>query len=48
MKKKMRLGKALKRNRRIPVLAMVRTKRKVQHNKFQRNWRSRKLRIKEE
>jgi large subunit ribosomal protein L39e len=48
LKKKMRLGKALKRNRRIPVLAMVRTRRKIQHNKFQRDWRSRKLRIKEE
>ncbi|MGI0141429.1 MAG: 50S ribosomal protein L39e [Candidatus Micrarchaeales archaeon] len=40
------LGKMLKRNRRIPVLAILRTHRKVQHNNFQRDWRHRKLRIK--
>ncbi len=44
--KKLRLGKELKRNRRVPVLAILRTHRKVQYNKFQRDWRRRKLRIK--
>ena len=46
MQKKMRLGKMRKRNRSIPVLAMVRTHRRVQYNKHQRDWRRRKLRIK--
>ena len=46
MQKKMRLGKMRKRNSRIPVLAMVRTHRRVQYNKHQRDWRRRKLRIK--
>lgn len=46
LKKKLMLGKRLKRNRRIPVLAMVRTHRRVQYNKFQRDWRRRKLNIK--
>jgi ribosomal protein L39E len=44
-KKKMMLGKALKRNRRMPVLAMVRTHRRLQSNKFQRDWRHRKLKL---
>ncbi|MCL5100418.1 MAG: 50S ribosomal protein L39e [Candidatus Marsarchaeota archaeon] len=43
--KKMRLGNKLKQNKRIPVLAMLRTHRRVQYNKFQRDWRRRKLRI---
>ena len=43
--KKRRLGKMLKQNRRIPALAMIRTHRRVQYNKHQRNWRRRKLRI---
>ncbi len=46
--KKRRLGKMLKRNRRIPVLAMVRTHRRLQYNKKQRNWRRNKMRIKDE
>ncbi len=45
-RKKSRLGKALKRNRRIPILAIVRTHRRIEYNKFQRDWRHRKLRIK--
>jgi len=45
-KKKQMLGKQLKRNRRIPVLAMLRTHRKISYNKFQRDWRHRKLKIK--
>ncbi|MDE1762344.1 MAG: 50S ribosomal protein L39e [Candidatus Micrarchaeota archaeon] len=44
MKQKMSLGRSLKRNRRIPSLVMMRTHRKVQQNKFQREWRHRKLR----
>ena len=44
LNKKMHLGKMLKKNRRIPVLAVVRTHRKVETNKFQRDWRHRKIR----
>ncbi len=46
--KKRRLGKKLKQNRRIPLLATLRTHRKLQTNAFSRNWRSKKLKIKEE
>lgn len=46
-KKKIALGKQMKRNRRLPVLAMVRTHRRLQSNKFARDWRHRKLKIKE-
>jgi|BEDMetMinimDraft_2_1075160.scaffolds.fasta_scaffold55054_2 Ribosomal L39 protein. len=45
VEKKLRLGKKLKENRRIPVLAMLRTHRRIEYNKFQRDWRHRKLRI---
>lgn len=45
--KKTRLGKKLKQNRRIPILAMMRTHRRLQSNKFQRDWRHRKLKLKE-
>lgn len=44
--KKSRLGRSLKRNRRMPVLAIVRTHRKVQRNIFSRDWKHRKLRTK--
>lgn len=47
-KLKMRLGKKLKQNRRIPALAMLRTHRSVQYNRFQRSWRHRKLRLSKE
>ncbi|MHB1830710.1 MAG: 50S ribosomal protein L39e [Candidatus Micrarchaeaceae archaeon] len=47
LKRKMRLGKKHKQNRRMPVLAVVKTHRRLQHNKFQRDWRRRKLRIKD-
>ena len=43
--KKARLGKALKRSRRMPLLAVVRTHRRVQTNLFARNWRKSKLKI---
>lgn len=45
--KKRRLGKKLKQNRRIPVLAMARTHRRVQYNRKQRSWRNRKMGLKE-
>ncbi|MCL5427886.1 MAG: 50S ribosomal protein L39e [Candidatus Marsarchaeota archaeon] len=45
--RKARLGKKLKQNRRIPVLATLRTHRRVQYNRMQRNWRNRKLRLKD-
>jgi ribosomal protein L39E len=44
--KKMMLGNRLKRSRRLPLLASMRTHRKLQSNKFARDWRSRKLRLK--
>ncbi|MCL4383379.1 MAG: 50S ribosomal protein L39e [Candidatus Marsarchaeota archaeon] len=46
--KKRKLGKKLKQNRRIPLLAILKTHRRVQTNKFSRNWRQNKLKIKEE
>jgi len=46
LKKKLMLGNKLKQNRRIPVLAVLRTHRRVQSNRFQRDWRRRKLTIK--
>ncbi|MGC9037321.1 MAG: 50S ribosomal protein L39e [Candidatus Micrarchaeia archaeon] len=45
LKKKLMLGKRLKQNRRIPVLALLRTHRRIAFNKFQRDWRHRKLRL---
>ncbi|MDE1823571.1 MAG: 50S ribosomal protein L39e [Candidatus Micrarchaeota archaeon] len=47
-KLKMRLGKKLKQNRRVPALAMLRTHRSVQYNRFQRSWRHRKMRLSKE
>lgn len=44
-KKKM-LGSKLKRSRRMPVLAVLRTHRRVQMNKFRRDWRHNKLDLK--
>ncbi len=46
--KKKRLAKAGKQNRRMPVFVTVRTKRKVVWNNRRREWRTSKLRIKEE
>lgn len=45
--KKMRLVKAERQNKRLPVFITVRTKRKVQSNNKRRNWRTEKLRISE-
>lgn len=44
--RKRMLGRRLKRARRIPLLASLRTHRRLQSNKFQRNWRTHKLKIK--
>jgi len=46
--KKRRLAKACKQNRRMPVFVTVRTKRKVASNNKRREWRTGKLRIKED
>jgi|GEM_PF-694937 len=43
--KKKRLGKKLKQARRMPLLVTLRTHRKMQQNRFQRNWRSQKLKL---
>ncbi len=45
--KKSRLAKKLKQNRRLPLLAILRTHRKLQQNKFARDWKHKKLRIKD-
>jgi ribosomal protein L39E len=46
--KKRRLGKKLKQNRRMPLLARMRTHRKLESNTYARNWRRLKMRIKDE
>ena len=46
--KKRMLGKRLKRSRRMPLLARIRTHQRLQQNKFQRDWRRTKLRLKVE
>lgn len=46
--KKRRLGKKHKQSRRLPLLATLRTHRKTQQNRFQRNWRSQKIKFKDE
>ncbi len=46
-KKKMRLAKAGRQNRRMPIFVTVRTKRKVQWNNSTRTWRTEKLDIKD-
>ena len=45
--KKMKLAKAERQNKRLPVFVTIRTKRKVQANNKKRVWRTDKLRIKE-
>lgn len=44
--KKRMLGKKLKQSRRIPMLAILRTHRKVSQNRFQRDWRRSKMKLK--
>ena len=46
--RKRRLGKKLKQNRRMPLLARLRTHSRLQSNTYSRNWRRTKLRIKDE
>lgn len=48
LKKKKRLAKAFRRNRRIPLFVIAKTKRKITYNKFRRNWRTDKLKIGDE
>lgn len=43
--KKMMLGKELKRSRKLPLLASLRTHRRLQSNVFGRNWRKSKLKL---
>ncbi len=43
--KKMRLGRKLKQARRMPLLASVRTHRRVQQNRLARQWRRQKLKL---
>jgi ribosomal protein L39E len=43
--KKMMLGKKLKQSRKLPLLASLRTHRKLQSNAFSRNWRRSKLKL---
>ncbi len=40
------LGNRMKRSRRIPVLAILRTHRRIEYNTFKRDWRHRKLKLK--
>lgn len=46
-KLKMKLAKALKQNRRIPLFVVAKTKRKISRNSKTRNWRARKLSLHE-
>jgi ribosomal protein L39E len=43
--KKKRLGKKMKQSRRMPLLATLRTHRRLNQNRFSRNWRSQKMNI---
>jgi len=45
--KKARLGKKNKQNKRIPIFVIAKTKRKVTANNRRRDWRTRKLKLKE-
>jgi len=46
--RKVKLGKAMKKNRRVPLFVAAKTKRKVTYNPLQRNWRRSKLDLKED
>ena len=46
--KKRRLGKKVKQLRRLPLLAQLKTHRRLESNAFARSWRRSKLRIKDE
>lgn len=47
-KKKAMLSKKIKQNRRIPLFVVAKTNRRVTSNDRRRNWRNRKMKIKEE
>ncbi|MFH0927681.1 MAG: 50S ribosomal protein L39e [Candidatus Micrarchaeota archaeon] len=47
-KKKSMLGKKNRQNKRMPIFVVAKTKRKVVSSNRRRDWRSRKLKIKEE
>ncbi len=47
-RKKARLGRKIKQSRRIPLLATLRTHRKIEYNRNKRDWRKDKLEIKDE
>jgi large subunit ribosomal protein L39e len=44
-RKKIALGSALRRNRRVPLFVVAKTNRRVRTNPHVRNWRSKKLRL---
>jgi len=44
-RKKATLGKAMKRNRRIPLFVIAKTNRKVTQNREARSWRTQKLKM---
>ena len=46
--KKKKLGKANRKNRRIPPFVMLKTSRRVTVNRYRRDWRTDKLCIKDE
>ncbi len=46
LKKKLMLGKARRKNRRLPVFVIAKTKRRITYNKFRRQWRTQKLKLK--
>lgn len=41
--KKQELAKAMRQNRRVPVFVIAKTKRKVSRNPLSRNWRHKRL-----
>ncbi|MCL4411274.1 MAG: 50S ribosomal protein L39e [Candidatus Marsarchaeota archaeon] len=43
---KLKLGKHLKKARRIPLLAVLRTHKGIEYNQFTRNWRHTKIKNK--
>jgi len=45
--KKKQLAKANRKIKRIPAFVIARTKRKVSNNRYRRDWRTDKLRIKD-
>jgi large subunit ribosomal protein L39e len=47
-KKKAALAKKIRQNRRIPIFVMAKTARRVTRNSESRNWRRKKLKVKDE